>query len=161
MLLAGRSLGCCSSQLSAGRVGLAQRQLSSSSCSSQGSEGNLDFSYSILAVLAACACYCLNKTFLSIKKDLWGVMTHHHQPLHLVRDQNCWRRNFLSLKRTKNTEPSMPRLTCISLWLSLGEHADLAFSLPEATRFQFLQLCPVGWELCTSAPSSPSHPPKP
>lgn len=54
----------------------SKRQLSSPSCSSQGSEGNLDFSYSFLAVLAACACYCLNKIFLSKKKDLWGIRTH-------------------------------------------------------------------------------------
>lgn len=80
----------------------SRRRLSFSPCSSQGSQGNPDFSYSFLAVLAACACCCLDKTFLSIKKNLWGIMTHHHQPLHLVRDQNCWRRNFDPLKEQKH-----------------------------------------------------------
>lgn len=50
----------------------SKRRLSSPSWSGQSSEGNLDFSYSFLAILAACACYCLDKPFPSERRTTGG-----------------------------------------------------------------------------------------
>ena len=50
----------------------SKRQLRSPSRSRRGSEGNPDLPYSFLAILAACACYCLDKTFLSERRTTGG-----------------------------------------------------------------------------------------
>lgn len=50
---------------------------------------------------------------------------------------------MLSIKKTKKHRAKHAEAnTCISLWLSFGEQPDLAFSLPEATRFRCLSAHP-------------------